>query len=229
MSLADSARVACNPFATRYFKPGATAYRSPLPPHLPLDEAALHELANRLRSVHRAMIVGPHGSGKSTLVHSLVPALAEHYNEIVWERFNRDPTLGWRARLGQRLKHLRQLAHVARLGSRGGLVVLDGMEQVPSPARWLFCVVLAVRHCDLLVTSHDRLGGFTELYRVALCPSLIRHLADELTRDVDHQCAELVQQELDRRDLTQVTNARDLWFELYDRVADYNASPASRT
>jgi polynucleotide 5'-kinase involved in rRNA processing len=58
-----------NPFATRWTRPGA----------VPFDfdrRGAVDELVERLaESDWRGAIVGPHGSGKSTLVAALLPAI----------------------------------------------------------------------------------------------------------------------------------------------------------
>jgi hypothetical protein len=113
------------------------------------------------------------------------------------------------------------MVSLARQSRHDGIVVLDGLEQVPWIVRWLFCAFIAARRCDLLATSHHRMQGFAELYRTELRPTLIHHLANELIRDSDEGRIALVQNELLRRDLTQVTNARDLWFELYDVVGRY--------
>jgi ABC-type hemin transport system ATPase subunit len=58
-----------NPFATRHIRPGALAYL------FPPGESA-QAVVDRLRaSGWRGQIIGPHGSGKSTLMAAIVPAL----------------------------------------------------------------------------------------------------------------------------------------------------------
>ena len=58
-----------NPFSTRYTRPGAIPFR--FPPGTSADG-----LVEQLRRQQwRGAIVGPHGSGKSSLVAALVPPL----------------------------------------------------------------------------------------------------------------------------------------------------------
>ncbi len=65
MSQQTRAAAQSNPFSTRFVRPGALAYRFP-----PGESAAT--LVERLAaSGWRGQIVGPHGSGKSTLVAAL--------------------------------------------------------------------------------------------------------------------------------------------------------------
>ena len=180
-------------------------------------------MLKRLRESHRALVVGSHGSGKSTLLETLLTSLATQYSHVLRERLTRYPNESLKAWCNQRRDNLRRLVCLVRQSRRGGVVVLDGIEQISWPVKLMFCVALAARHCDLLATSHREMLGFVELYRAQLTPDLIRHLSTQLTRGSAGQYVALVQDELQRRDLSQVTNARELWFELYDLVANYNS------
>lgn len=59
-----------NPFSTRFIRPGATTYRFP-------TGVSAHTLADQFFRQHlgRAAIVGPHGSGKTSLLYALAPYL----------------------------------------------------------------------------------------------------------------------------------------------------------
>ena len=60
-----------NPFATRFVRPGVIPYRFD-------DRRTVADLVATLREHGwRGEIIGPHGSGKSTLVQTLIPALQE--------------------------------------------------------------------------------------------------------------------------------------------------------
>lgn len=129
-----------NPFSTRNVRPGVRSY-------LFSKGDSVGELIDRLEQFEwRAQIVGPHGSGKSTLVQSL--RLLIHSAGKVTSVFELHD--------GQtRL----QLDH-AELASRGreSMLVIDGFEQLG----WLtrrkiksFCIK---NQTGLLVTSHESVG-----------------------------------------------------------------------
>ncbi len=181
-------------------------------------------MLQQLRESHRALIIGPHGSGKSTLVETLLPSLTSQYSHVLRERLARYPNENLKAWCNQRRENFRRLVCLVRQSRRGGVVVLDGIEQISWTVKWLFCAALALRRCALLATSHREMLGFVEVYRAELTPELIRHLSTQLTHGSPGQYVALVQDELQRRDLSQVTNARELWFDLYDLVANYNSS-----
>ncbi len=65
-----------NPFSTRHTRPGAIPYRFP-------DSVTVGQLVERLRS-HKwwGQILGPHGTGKTTLLHSLLPALRDADRQV---------------------------------------------------------------------------------------------------------------------------------------------------
>src|SRR5205809_770947 len=66
-----------NPFATRFIRPGAI-------PFLFLDGNSAAAIVERLKANNwRGQIMGEHGSGKSTLVATLVPVLKAAGREVV--------------------------------------------------------------------------------------------------------------------------------------------------
>src|SRR5437764_10280820 len=70
-------RMSSNPFATRFIRPGAI-------PFLFLDGDSAEAIIERLKANHwRGQIVGEHGSGKSTLVATLIPLLEQAGRNIV--------------------------------------------------------------------------------------------------------------------------------------------------
>ena len=101
------------------------------------------------------MIVGPHGSGKSTLVQSLfepisllAPAVRLHPL-----RFSSD-------------KHTNQLALCERKGwANGSIVILDGYEQLPFWTRMLVEWMVRGKAATLLVTMHKPRLGFELLWQ----------------------------------------------------------------
>ncbi len=176
-------------------------------------------MVESLAREHLGLIVGPHGTGKSTLIETLHPALAARYGTVTAFRFNRDPSFGLQQRLAQSFKNATFAMRMAWRSPRGGLVVLDGLEQLSVAVRFSFIFVLRIRGCDLLATSHHRLRGFVVLRETRMTRGLILRLAGDLLADADDGCRERVGAELERRDLDVVSDARGLWFELYDVAA----------
>ena len=75
-----------NPFATRFVRPGAIPYRF-------ANGLVGRDRASLRQHDWRGEIVGPHGSGKSTLVQTLIPPLKEAGRDVrlfVCRRVNRD-------------------------------------------------------------------------------------------------------------------------------------------
>ena len=106
-----------NPFATCWTRPGAIAFQ------FPADESAEQLVARLAAANWRGEIVGPHGSGKSTLVATLQPQLAAAGCSIA----------AITLRKGQRRI---PAAFVRRsLAAARPLIVIDGYEQLSWPSR----------------------------------------------------------------------------------------------
>jgi hypothetical protein len=140
-----------NPFATRATRSGMIPYQFPVG-----DSAA--GLIECLRAAGWwGQVVGPHGSGKSTLVAGLLPDLARQAGEIMVARLHAD----YRhlpAEIDDALRPGPPMAHWR-------LLVIDGYEQLSLWRRlWL------QRRCQrrghgLLVTAHRPLWGLPVVYR----------------------------------------------------------------
>jgi hypothetical protein len=126
-----------NPFATRHVRPGQLR---------PLSAAASEQdmpavVATIQAAGGSAAIVGPHGTGKSTLLRALAAefAAAGHLAGLIQLRRGRD---GWAA--------LRLLAAAAS----GTTACLDGWEQFGPVGRLSARLLARLRGCHLVVTSH---------------------------------------------------------------------------
>ena len=192
-----------NPFSTRYTKPGAIAFRfDDSPDSSNASARGIARLLDRILATDPKcwQIVGPHGSGKSTLVKMLLAALPL---SATFEHFV--------LRDGQRTLPKRP-------SQDQQLVVIDGYEQLG----WLARRSLKRRmksSCErLLVTAH-RDVGFETLFETRVTRETVRNIVQELLDD--QQASIRIQQLLadeviDGLLLRHGQNVREMLFELYD-------------
>lgn len=183
-----------NPFATRFTRPGRLV---PLDATgRPLDVGVVVE---SLRAAGgRAAIVGPHGTGKTTLLLALADRLAAagRLAGVVRVRSWLDAAGLWRRIIVTR---------------HGATLCVDGWEQL-GPLAWITAALARGRGCGLVVTSH-REPGLPILVRsegslpllAALVASVPSH--GDLIRDADVADAH-------RR---HGGNLRESLYDLYDR------------
>jgi hypothetical protein len=86
----------------------------------------------------------------------------------------------------------------------------------------------------ILATSHRPCAGFTTVYQTWTSPQIIETITSRLTLNESLWLKKAIREELQRRELSTVSNVRDLLFELYDVVANLHddrsrhRSPATR-
>lgn len=212
-----------NPFSTSCIAPSKVAYRfghgvSGANPQT--VNAHLEALLAKLRGGRRAVIVGPHGTGKSTLLHTFLPKLQRSFPKVAFHQLSNDPSIGIGKRLAERLSGGKRIRNGLVDLPEDGLLVVDGWEQLTRPSRWRIAKSAASRKVTLLATCHHRLPGWTSLYETKSTPKLIRSLAGDLLSDSPYEIRKMVDGDLKNRNLAPTTNVRDLWFEMYDRVED---------
>lgn len=156
-----------NPFSSKWIQPGAIEYHF-------FDRHSVESLIERFLNLRsrRGMIVGPHGSGKSTLVNGIQKFFQENYPEIalLHQRFTREP--------GATRRHRVSTCE----WPSDSIVILDGFEQVSYWSRWRIYSTIHRKKIRLLVTLHKSLRRFDLLW----------------TTNVDQQSAEwLVRRMLD--------------------------------
>jgi len=157
------AAVAENPFCTRRGRPGA------IPFCFAADESAA-ALVERLRgSAWWGEIVGPHGSGKSALLATLIPLL---------KQAGRRPLLV-ELHDGQR-RVPRGFWHTAQ-EEAADVVVVDGYEQLGRLSRFLLKRCCRRHGLGLLVTAHASVG-LPELFRTSVSLPLAAAIVAELQR-----------------------------------------------
>ena len=183
-----------NPFSTRHTRPGAIPYRFP-------DSVTVGQLVERLRS-HKwwGQILGPHGTGKTTLLHSLLPALRDADRQV--ELFT--------VHAGQRKLEL-DAARTSKWNA-ATQVIVDGYEQLNWLARLRLKRRCRAHAAGLLVTTHRNLGLPTVLLVQPSC-EMVTQLVAELTREAPiHIHADDVRRCFQQ----QQGNVREAFFALYD-------------
>lgn len=155
-----------NPFATRFTQPGTI-------PFIFREDESLGEIQRHFRkNQFVGQIVGPHGSGKTTLTHDLVTGLEDQFSRI------RRLTI----RSSSQLKI--EDSHCPSLSSNRQLLIIDGLERFSRLHRWLLLENVRRRRIGLLITTHRQMFGIPVLFKTR--PSLdtlnqlIRQLAPGL-------------------------------------------------
>ncbi len=189
-----------NPFSVRFVQPGVLEWMAS-------DEGMqVSVLRDRLIAdcQSRGAILGPHGAGKSTLVHHLLSGWGGPFARLQLRR--RESPWG---RVRQVLPGM----------GRGQLLVLDGFEQLSPLARIHVRWSTRRRGVGLLVTSH-RTCGVTVLARVEPGPELVWRLvrnrldaagvalSGEAMRDLEHRTGRLLR--------VHGGNVREVFMALYD-------------
>lgn len=184
-----------NPFATRHTRPGALAYDFG-------EGASLDDVLERLEACGGwGSIVGPHGSGKSTLVATLASAL---------ERAGRG-VLATVLHAGQR-RLPAGFAGAVRDRSGPATVIVDGYEQLGWWARWRLERLCRRGRHGLVVTCH-RPVALPVVFATKTSPELAQRLAARLMPPTEESIAEAVVGEIFRR---HAGNLREVLMDLYD-------------
>ncbi|QDT04077.1 hypothetical protein K227x_24650 [Rubripirellula lacrimiformis] len=192
----------------------------------------MQSIAHRLLQHSVTAVVGPHGTGKSTLLTGLVDMLRPQFPAIASVQLCNPECTGWL----RRHRHRRSAARTAREAqtslASGGWLIVDGAEQLSRQSWSRLCRRICHRGQTLLATSHQPLPGAIELHRTGNSAELIRSLTDDLIAGATMPIAPATRNQIDgelrARQLAGVTNVRDLWFDLYDIVQSSHLSGSDR-
>jgi hypothetical protein len=186
-----------NPFASRRVRPGAIPFQFPSG----VDAAEL--VARLARLEWRGAIIGPHGTGKSTLLATLAPELARARRAV------RSITLhNGQRRLPQEFVATLQI-------DRDGLVVVDGYEQLSCWSRRRLQRRCRAVGAGLLVTAH---GSTTLplLFRTAPDLKLAGRIVDRILAAPEHRTVAIASADVRRAWTKHGGNLREVLFDLYD-------------
>jgi hypothetical protein len=182
-----------NPFSTRHVRPGAIDYL------FPPGTSPASLLARLEENSWRGQIVGPHGSGKSALLATLVRALEASRRRV----------------------HLVELHDGQRRMPRDfrrsdgitpdTLVVVDGYEQLGFFSRFRLRRFCGKRALGLLVTAHSSVG-FPDLFRTAPDVATTVRLVERLVERDSPISAD----EIRERFALHEGDLREVFFDLYD-------------
>jgi energy-coupling factor transporter ATP-binding protein EcfA2 len=146
-------------------------------------------------------IIGPHGSGKSTLVESLRPTIIAAGRSIQ----------AISLRDGQR--RLPRPIFETRATDANPLVIIDGYEQLGWPARLRLSLRCRSAGAGLLVTSHRPIRIPT-LIQLSPDRQLVEHLVDDLCAEVS---TTITRADIAASHACHGSNVREILFDLYDR------------
>lgn len=154
----------------------------------------------------RGAIVGPEGSGKTTLQEDLAERIAAAGQDVCWLRFNRE----------NRGAARRQIAKLPRQASSRTFLLVDGAEQL-GPVLWRRLKRISRNFAGLVITTH-RPGRLPTLMECCTTPELLTEIAGELSPSDVHSPALL-------KDLYHRHNGnlRLCLRELYDRWSPRHA------
>ena len=202
-----------NPFVARKLRPGVI-------PYLFSGNENLGLILQNLKSNRWiGQIVGPHGSGKSTLIRSLETPLldagrrVERIRIACRRRVVHGPHQNVEIRNLPAARHSFRHVNCQEWNARTQLIV-DGWEQLSWSTKWLLRFQCVRRRCGLLVTTHVPLMGLPLLYRTRVdlrtARRMIRMLAGTSLEN------ELSDDEICRLLKANSYNMRELLFGLYD-------------
>ena len=190
-----------NPFSCRYFEPGNI-------PFLFHNEHSIESLACKLQfsssqrpTVRRWAIVGPHGSGKSTLIKQLSEQL-DCQVHVLHSSTNK-------------LQAMREI--LAKL-DRSPLCLVDGYEQLPHWSRLWIRAYSQLKRVTLCVTAHRRPWAFDLLWQTRIDQQVEQHVLDCLLggNDPALKTALLESQAWKDSREKQRENLRESLFDMYD-------------
>lgn len=188
-----------NPFATRHVAPGQVPYFFP-------NAQDFHRIVKHADTASwTGQIVGPHGSGKTTLVWHLSSHLQRRFSAIEFLIVRGVGKVG----ISRSLEGQTVANDLTPVGSPRKLLVIDGVERLSWLQRKLLLADCRRKKIGLLVTTHRRLFGLPVFFETSFDEIQFRKILSHLSS----QQYETQYQRLSKRF---GENCREMLFELYD-------------
>lgn len=207
--------VLSNPFSTRYFQPGA------IPFHFG-EKGSLDELLRSVDTPGRCvLIVGPHGTGKSTLLQHLYQhaSIAHPYDSVLFFSCHKK----------REIPLHEQLDWNAFRSARW--VFIDGLEQVTVFRRARILQQAKRRGLRCVATSHRKHLGFASLWKTQMDPLVEQHIVRQLLADYPEEVirAAFTSQHWRQSRLRHGSNMRESLFDMYDWWQNYETNLSERS
>ncbi|MGI8982482.1 MAG: hypothetical protein ACR2FY_24890 [Pirellulaceae bacterium] len=184
-----------NPFATRFTRPGAIGYL------FPPGQSAVGTLDLLRNNDWWGEIVGPHGSGKSSLLAELLPLLEATGRRVVLYGLHQ----------GDRTLPISK-SDVAAWNAETQ-VVIDGYEQLSWWSKRRLQSWVKARQAGLLITAHQPMG-LPPLFGTQPTLALAREIVAQLLKS--DQVQSLTGDDIAAAFAAHGANLREMLFSLYD-------------
>ncbi len=193
-----------NPFATRFIQPGAIAYKR-------FDGGSVAELAQRFLelSSKRGSIVGPHGSGKSTLISSLVQEFKSHRPDLKIHQLRFSSNESTASSLNCSLRGWRH----------SEIVILDGYEQLTVWSKIKVAWTARIHSIHVLATAHQSISRFETLWETSVSETSSQWVVEQLLADrggLEDPSELLKSEEWVNSRAKHGQNLRESLFDMYD-------------
>lgn len=215
--------IRANPFCTRFVRPGAIEYRFGDD-----HQDQLQSIYASIKSSARSLIIGPHGSGKSTLIHSLRPLLEQHYRTVIGFQLCDHRPARWPNRRRIAADRWREIRERLDQLDRRDLLIIDGIEQLRAMDRFRLWGRNGQSRPAILATSHRKLVAYSVVFETKLDQHRITVLTEQLIKSCTPPVAGLVRNKLANQDWERPFNLRDFWFDCYDEVQTYQRHTPTR-
>lgn len=184
-----------NPFSTCRVRPGQLPYRFPagISPGTLTARLAQHRWCGQL--------IGPHGVGKTTLLHTWLPTLRAAGHALSW----------WTVRVGQRRLPPAVWTQSAEW-TPATIVVVDGYEQLRRFERWRLAWRRRHAGCGLVVTAHRDVGWPT-LAELTTSTETVQGLVTQLLAGAANS---ITPADVTLQRAIHGSDVRELFFALYD-------------
>lgn len=195
-------RESTNPFATRCFQPGALDYEF-------FGKQEWSTFAKQCRNqTGCALIVGPHGTGKSSLLITLAKELMTLDPEIRIESLF----------LHNDGKSSKRFLKSYSNWDKSDIVLLDGFEQLSFIRRVQVCVSARRNSLSVIATTHRNFLGCPVLWRTSIDATTERWVMAKL---LESRSSDVLSQALSSEDwrvsrVRHQQNLRESLFDMYD-------------